>query len=93
MGELFASIMKDLRCFILSLNQWFISDDRCDFILHTTRLFHGYGSMSYSDGSTYAGIWREGKRVEGIETSSNGDVYEGEWLNGRFKAPWKVAHN
>lgn len=51
-------------------------------ISHSIRLFHGYGSMIYSDGSTYVGSWREGKRVEGIETLNNGDVYEGKFING-----------
>ncbi len=37
--------------------------------------------MIYSDGCTYVGTWREGKRVEGIETLPNGDVYEGKFIN------------
>ena len=45
------------------------------------RLFHGDGSMIYSDGCTYVGKWREGKRVEGIETLPNGDVYEGKFID------------
>ena len=46
------------------------------------RLFHGsFGTMIYSNGCTYVGSWREGKRVEGIETLPNGDVYEGKFIN------------
>mmetsp|Transcript_25400 Transcript_25400/g.45858 ORF Transcript_25400/g.45858 Transcript_25400/m.45858 type:complete len:940 (+) Transcript_25400:94-2913(+) len=44
-------------------------------------LFHGSGSLTHSDGSSYVGTWSEGKRVEGTETLRNGDVFEGKYLN------------
>mmetsp|Transcript_41147 Transcript_41147/g.86419 ORF Transcript_41147/g.86419 Transcript_41147/m.86419 type:complete len:972 (+) Transcript_41147:1-2916(+) len=44
-------------------------------------LFHGSGTLTHSDGSSYVGTWSEGKRVEGIETLSNGDVFEGKFVN------------
>lgn len=69
-----------LLCYIL-VKEWLISNGQCVVVLHLCRLFQGNGSMAYSDGSTYVGIWREGKRVEGIETLSNGDVYEGKFIN------------
>jgi hypothetical protein len=37
--------------------------------------------MIYSNGCTFVGTWREGKRVEGIETLPNGDVYKGKFIN------------
>jgi len=44
-------------------------------------LFHGHGSLTHSDGSSYVGTWHEGKRIEGIETLTNGDVFEGKFVN------------
>ncbi|KAL7537152.1 hypothetical protein ACHAXR_007629 [Thalassiosira sp. AJA248-18] len=44
-------------------------------------LFEGSGSLTHSDGSSFVGTWSGGKRVEGTETSSNGDVFEGKFLN------------
>ena len=44
-------------------------------------IFHGHGSLTMSDGSSFVGSWREGERVMGIETLSNGDVYEGSYMN------------
>ena len=44
-------------------------------------LFHGHGSLTHSDGSSYVGTWHEGKRIEGTETLTNGDVFEGKFVN------------
>lgn len=45
-------------------------------------LFHGSGTMVYPDLSYYAGTWHHGQKVEGTETSANGDVFEGKFRNG-----------
>ena len=52
----------------------------------------GFGTLtkSYYFFSSHF-LWLE--MIVFIAKTGNGDVYEGEWLNGRFKAPWKVAHN
>lgn len=44
-------------------------------------LFHGHGSLTHSDGSSYVGTWHEGKRIKGTETFTNGDVFEGKFVN------------
>ena len=44
-------------------------------------VFHGYGTLNCSDGSSYVGSWHGGKRVTGIESLSNGDVFEGPFVN------------
>ena len=44
-------------------------------------IFHGSGSLTHSDGSSYVGTWCEGQRVEGTETLPNGDVYEGKFVD------------
>lgn len=43
-------------------------------------LRHGYGELSYKDGSTYKGSWQNGKK-HGLGTLvySSGNVYEGGW--------------
>jgi hypothetical protein len=45
-------------------------------------LFHGSGTMVYPDLSSYAGTWEHGQKLEGTETSANGDVFEGKFFNG-----------
>ncbi|KAL7544720.1 hypothetical protein ACHAWF_008087 [Thalassiosira exigua] len=50
-------------------------------------LFHGHGSLVYSDGSSFAGTWREGKRVEGTETSVDGEVFEGRFVDDLREGP------
>ena len=44
-------------------------------------LFHGHGSLTHSDGSSYIGTWSHGNRVEGTETLPNGDIFEGKFCN------------
>jgi hypothetical protein len=43
--------------------------------------FHGHGTLTNLDGSSYVGSFREGRRVTGIETLANGDVFEGSFAN------------
>eukprot|EP00804_Cyclotella_cryptica_P019863 CCRYP_017043-RA/>CCRYP_017043-RA protein AED:0.03 eAED:0.03 QI:200/1/1/1/0.5/0.33/3/303/830 len=45
-------------------------------------LFHGSGTMVYPNLSSYAGTWHHGQKLEGTETSANGDVFEGKFQNG-----------
>ena len=39
--------------------------------------------MEYSDGTIYDGFWKQNQREgQGKITHTNGDVYEGMWVNG-----------
>lgn len=44
-------------------------------------IFHGHGSLTHSDGSSYVGTWSHGNRIEGTETLPNGDIFEGKFNN------------
>lgn len=64
------------------------------FGVYTTRFYvykglfendvkHGYGEITFKDGSKYCGHWVKGCREgDGVETLENGDVYEGLWKDG-----------
>ena len=42
-------------------------------------------SHTFSDGSKYVGEVKGGKmHGQGILTSSNGNIYEGKWVNGKY---------
>jgi len=47
---------------------------------------HGFGSMIYNDGSTYDGLWTNGKREgkNGIFKFSSGDTYQGDFEDEEF---------
>ncbi len=46
---------------------------------------HGYGILTWANGSNYKGEWLDGTKTGfGILTSSNGDTYTGEFLNDDF---------
>ncbi len=46
---------------------------------------HGYGNMSYSNGSEYAGMFYNGKR-QGLGTLVQGDtVWDGSWIDDEFR--------
>jgi len=41
---------------------------------------HGQGTMTYPDGRTYTGAWRDGQENgRGTMTWRDGDTYTGEW--------------
>lgn len=47
---------------------------------------HGYGSIKYDTGSTYAGQWSRGKREGyGEFVFACGDVYKGQWSAGQYQ--------
>ena len=47
-------------------------------------LFHGNGSIVYSDRSSYVGEWKDGKQNgQGTYTFSDGSSYTGEWKDGK----------
>ena len=45
---------------------------------------HGNGTMNYSDGSVFTGIWANGCRVHGTYIWCNGDKYIGFWRNNKL---------
>ena len=45
---------------------------------------NGSGTETYEDGSSYVGVFKDGKRYgQGTYTYSDGDKYDGEWKNGK----------
>lgn len=40
---------------------------------------HGFGKMTYVNGNTYEGAWKDGKYGFGKMTYANGNTYSGEW--------------
>ncbi len=47
---------------------------------------NGFGHMTYADGSTYAGQWRDGKRHgQGTQRRANGGVVTGRWVDDEEK--------
>ena len=43
---------------------------------------YGYGTMKYSNGDYYNGLWVNGKKEgKGCMDFQNGDKYDGEWKN------------
>ena len=45
----------------------------------------GYGEHSFSDGSTYKGMWKNDKfNGKGIMRWEDGSTYDGEWRNGKM---------
>jgi hypothetical protein len=48
------------------------------------KLRHGLGVMMYASGRVYEGFWVKDKRHErGLEKFKNGDIYIGDFVNGR----------
>ena len=46
---------------------------------------HGTGTMRYSDGSFFTGLWNKGEYVDGSRGYDNGGVYRGTWKNNMYK--------
>jgi len=45
--------------------------------------FHGKGTLTFSDGQTYTGSWKNDlNHGKGIYTWPSGDTYDGDWKNG-----------
>ena len=44
---------------------------------------HGQGTLTYADGKTYTGEFKDGERNgQGTERSADGGKYAGEWKDG-----------
>eukprot|EP00352_Strombidinopsis_acuminata_P000495 CAMPEP_0176338720 /NCGR_PEP_ID=MMETSP0126-20121128/177_1 /TAXON_ID=141414 ORGANISM="Strombidinopsis acuminatum, Strain SPMC142" /NCGR_SAMPLE_ID=MMETSP0126 /ASSEMBLY_ACC=CAM_ASM_000229 /LENGTH=54 /DNA_ID=CAMNT_0017681853 /DNA_START=509 /DNA_END=673 /DNA_ORIENTATION=- len=44
----------------------------------------GKGKMTWSDGSTYEGTWKnDAADGKGVMVHSTGEVYDGDWLKGK----------
>ncbi len=45
-----------------------------------SKVFHGTGTFTFTDGSLYTGRWEDGKRSgHGVMKWPNGQEYDGEW--------------
>ncbi len=41
----------------------------------------GFGTMTWADGSVYAGLWKNDKRIDGEMKMQNGNSYKGQFTN------------
>ena len=47
------------------------------------KIIHGYGTITYANGRTYTGAFKDGKRNgQGTYRDADGDTYTGEWKDG-----------
>jgi hypothetical protein len=53
-------------------------------------MFHGQGILTFPDGSTYEGKWKEDKFCGGgVLTLPDGSKHDGEWSGNKFKFLFK----
>jgi hypothetical protein len=53
-------------------------------------MFHGKGILTFPDGSTYEGNWKEDKFFgKGVLTLPDGSKHDGEWSGNKFKFLFK----
>lgn len=56
-------------------------------------VFHGYGELTYKNGSRFLGQFQKGNRHGmGKYTSSSGYIYDGEWMFGRPTGKCKITY-
>jgi len=50
----------------------------------------GHGVMTWADGSTYTGLWKNDKRINGEMKMQNGNIYRGTFSNDKINGHGKL---
>ena len=70
-----------------NINPQYKGEVKREYIIFGDYIIEGLGSMTYPDGRTYVGEWKDGKEnghgtVTYVKGKNEGDKYVGEWKNG-----------